>query len=365
MPAIHQTGVFYAQHGVAAQTVGSFPKELRSKLLSNLEPRFVGLFAGSFLLFGIFVFSLSFIKPSETVSQKQILKIQERYASIVLNQPKPEPVVEEKGAQKGTEAGSKTGGEKGEGKVDRAKESIADKKSRQEGGKVSRAAARAAIGKQIASSGIFAAITAAGGSGGNGATGEDGAADLLGAAGNALGDLEGISIARGSFATAKSGDGSGTGGPGGAGLGPRGSRASGGDIERAAIGKTTGTQLASAGEVNITSAPPEVSGDAASSAERSMEAIQSVVNRAKGQIKRVYETWLKRDPELKGNIKVKFTILPSGVVSNATIINSTMNNPEFEQNIIRYIQRWQFQPIAGGGGGPVEVIFPFAFEGQE
>jgi hypothetical protein len=66
-----------------------FPNDLRSKPLSKLEPRFTLLFIGSFILFGGLVFALSLRKLPETVSDKQILKIQERYASIVLNQPKP------------------------------------------------------------------------------------------------------------------------------------------------------------------------------------------------------------------------------------------------------------------------------------
>jgi TonB family protein len=332
--------------------------------LSNLEPRFVLLFGGTFLLVGGIVFGLSFLTPSEAVSQKQIQKIQERYASIVLDQPKPEPVAEEKGdGGEAKESAASKGGEKGEGKVDRSKESLADRKTRAAASSSARAARREAIGKQIAASGIFAAITSAGGSGGYG--GGDGAADLLGAAGNAVGDLSGISVGNGAFVSAGSaGDGTGGDGSGsGAGYGSRGSRAGGADIQKAAIGRTSGSQLASAGEVSITTeAPPEVSGDAASSEERSMVAIQAIVNREKMRLVRVYENWLKRDPELKGTIKVKFTILPSGQVSNVTIVKSTMNNAEFEQNVIRYIQRWQFPPITGGGGGAAEVVVPFVFE---
>jgi TonB family protein len=360
--SVNQTGIFYAQHAVDAAAIKAFPRELRSRLLSNIEPRFMLLFGGTFLLVGGIVFVLSFIKPSETISQKQIQKIQERYASIVLDQPKPAPKAEENGGNAAQEAAASKGGEKG-GKVDRSKESLADRKARGAASSFARAARREAIGKQIAASGIFAAITAAGGSGGG--YGGEGAADLLGAAGKAVGDLSGISVGNGAFVSAGSaGDGTGGSGSGGAaGYGPRGGRAGGADIQKAAIGKTSGAQLASAGEVSITTeAPPEVSGDAASSEERSMVAIQSIVNREKMRLVRVYENWLKRDPELKGTIKVKFTILPSGQVSNVSIVKSTMNNAEFEQNVVRYIQRWQFPPISGGGGGAAEVVVPFVFE---
>jgi TonB family protein len=79
-------------------------------------------------------------------------------------------------------------------------------------------------------------------------------------------------------------------------------------------------------------------------------------------LKHVFENWLKRDPALHGQLKIKFTILPSGEVSNVSIVSSTMNNSEFDENIVRYIKRWAFPPVEGGG--PVEVTFPFVFEGQ-
>jgi TonB family protein len=54
--------------------------------------------------------------------------------------------------------------------------------------------------------------------------------------------------------------------------------------------------------------------------------------------------------------------MPSGEVTNVSIISSSTKNSEFDENIIRYIKRWAFDPVEGGG--PVEVIVPIAFEGQ-
>ena len=76
----------------------------------------------------------------------------------------------------------------------------------------------------------------------------------------------------------------------------------------------------------------------------------------------MYETWLKRNPKLGGRIKIRFTIQPDGSVSNASIVQSSLGNSRFEQNVLRYVRRWDF------GSCPIdsalEVDLPFAFEGS-
>jgi TonB family protein len=86
------------------------------------------------------------------------------------------------------------------------------------------------------------------------------------------------------------------------------------------------------------------------------------VTRETQRLKRVYEDWLKRDPQLSGNLTVKFTILPTGAVSNVSIVKSSTNNGDFDDAILRYIKRWQFPAVEGAG--PVEVVYPFVFEGN-
>ena len=122
-------------------------------------------------------------------------------------------------------------------------------------------------------------------------------------------------------------------------------------------------QLASRGKVNVSSQKPEISGDAASHSLRSHAAIQKVVDRQKRRLIKVFENWLKQDPDLGGQLTIKFTILPSGGVSNVTIVKTTTNNASFDNSIIRYIMRWKFPPVQGGS--PVEVVYPFVFEGSE
>jgi len=351
-----KTGIFQFQHTAVATAPSYFPRELRSRTLSRIEPRFTLIFIVSLLFFGGIVFVLSFRKVTETVSEKQILKIQERYASIVLNQPKPKAVEEKKKVEvKTTAAKEEAAAEKKEEvKVDREKESYAEKQERKAESRVERQAVREKVKQQVSSSGIFAAITAVGsGASGAGAGPSSSVNDLLGAASESVSDLGNVKVSKGTFAT-KNVDVAEV-------KARRGSVTSGVDIARESVGKASGAKIASGGSVNITSAPPEVTGEAASLASRSQSSIKRQIDLEANRLKRVYETWLKRDPSLAGQLKIKFTILPSGEVVNVSIINSTTNNAEFDETIMRYVKRWTFQAI--DGSGQVEVVYPFVFEG--
>jgi TonB family protein len=343
--------------------IPAFPKEFRRGPFSRLERRFLIIFGGLVFLFYTTVGLLSaFVKVDSKQDEKQILKIQERYAELVMNQPKPKEEVKKEdksttGPAIETKEEVKEEDTKEEVKVDRAKESFTEKEQRKDATSETRRQVREQVSKQIQSSGIFAAITATGGSGSGGGSTVASAADLLGTAtDDGLGDLSNLNVTKGSFATRKADAGA-------AGVTERkGTRTTDVGIEKQSVGKAEVTQVSSAANVNITSAPPEISGESSTHADRSQGAIQRVVQREAQRLKRVYEDWLKRDPALSGRLTVKFTILASGAVSNVSVVKSTMNNQEFDETILRYIKRWQFPEVSGGT--PVEVVYPFVFEGQ-
>jgi TonB family protein len=347
-----ETNGLYIMQPALAAAGGKFPSELRGKLLNSIEPKFTMLFFGLLFVIGTTVLLLSLRKVPDTMSDKQILKIQERYASIVLNQPKPKPVeqkVEEQQVKKATE----TSAEKKEEKIDREKETFQEKQARKEEKKVERQAVREKVKQQVQSAGIFAAITAVGGGNGGGRASAS-VTDLLGAASDGLGDISTMKVGKGSFATrdaevaeVKA---------------RRGQITTGVDIAREDVGKAAVNRIASGGSVNITSAPPQISGESAKLASRSQSSIQRVIDTEVRRIKRMYENWLKRDPSLSGQLKIRFTILPSGEVANVSIISSTMNSSEFDSNVLRYVERWMFPNDSSAG--PVEVEFPFVFEAQ-
>lgn len=344
----NQTGVFFLGSN---QKQVQFPAEFKKRFFSRLEPGFVIIL----LCCGALIFSiiglLSLKEPSTAVSEKEITRIQERYARLVLNQPKPkvtQGVEKTKTAERKVEEVKQE--EKKEEKVDRQKETFADKQKRRESGSEQRRQQREKVAEQIKSVGLFAAITSSGSGGGSLTS----ASDLLSSAGAQVEDLGSINITKGAFAAKKSGSTEE--------LKKRESHTTGVEIEKEKIGSVAVSQVASAASVNITSQAPEVTGESSSHADRSQAAIQRVVKRETQRLKRVYEGWLKRDPALQGRLSIKFVILPSGSVTNVSIVVTTTNNPEFDETIVRYISRWQFPPVEGSS--PVEVVYPFVFESQ-
>jgi len=95
-----------------------------------------------------------------------------------------------------------------------------------------------------------------------------------------------------------------------------------------------------------------------STGEREQDEIRAVVLDHIGGIKYLYNKALKKRPGLKGKITVTFTIAASGKVIKVKIVNSTINDPELEKEIIRKIKLWIFRII---DKGEVTVIYPFIF----
>ena len=347
-----QTGLFFM--GVDSQgTIKEFPAKYNSKFTQQIDLVFLIILGICSLLFIGTFFTLS-LRPLPEVSEEEILKIQERYAQLVLNQPKEEvkeainkietPVKTQKKEEVIEE-------KKEEEKIDRKNESVVEKKQRKEDTRVEREKKREEIKKRVQASGIFAAITAAGS---GVSTSTSAVTDLLGTAAEEIGDIGEIDISKGSFAAKNVSEDEI--------LKRRGEKTSGVGIEKESVGKVKETQIASSGNVNIAAEPAEIKGESASSSSRSQAAINRVVKRQQSRLKKVYEAMLKRDPKLSGKLMIKFTILTDGSVTNVSIVSSTTNNSTFDNRILSYIKRWKFPPISGGG--PVEVTFPFAFTGS-
>ncbi len=349
----NQTGIFYAGAGSGGSTVDKFPRQFGRSPFMGFDKRFAIIFGSCALVLLSVVGILSQRPVTQEVTEKEIQKIQERYARLVLNQPKPE-VEEVEETTSGPEKIEQVQEEKPaeEEKVDREKETYVQREKRREATREERQKQRDEVAKEVRSTGIFAAITAAGGSGGSGSS----VTDLLGAT-EGVGDLSDIDVDKGTFATSKTVDPKEL-------SKPRGSRRSGVGIERKQLSKASGKQIAAAGEVNLTTKPPEMkdeSGGAAVSTSRTC--IQRVVNRQSSRLKRVFENWLKRDPNLGGLLEVKFVILPTGDVSNVAVHRSTTNNSSFDQNILRYIKRWSFSRCTVAES--IEIVYPFMFEGSK
>jgi len=104
--------------------------------------------------------------------------------------------------------------------------------------------------------------------------------------------------------------------------------------------------------------PSKVSGSKEALGQRSEQSIWSVVSSRQGRIKYLYEKYLKRNPNLRGKITIEFTIAANGFVSEARILESTINHPELEQELLALVRRLKFDPIPSGN---LTTIFPFVF----
>ncbi len=77
------------------------------------------------------------------------------------------------------------------------------------------------------------------------------------------------------------------------------------------------------------------------------------------QFKFCYSRQLDREPNLWGKVTVNFTISGDGRVNEALVLNSSLNNTNVEECVLRVIRRIIFpQPK---GGGEVIVTYPFLF----
>jgi len=323
-------GIAFSPAGGTVPGGSYFPKEFRQGFFGRFDRGFGLLVLICMAVIFISIGILSLRKPADTVSDKEIMKIQERYARLVLNQPEPaiEPKtaeIKEQITEKKPEV-KKEEEKKEEVKVDRETETFVEKKKRQESGMEQRRQAREQAARRIQTAGIFAAITASG----SGGEGFSSTSDLLGKSGLGVTDLGGLSLSKGTFAT-KGVDAAEV-------IARRESRgtASEVNIQREEVGRAAVTRVASNVAVKITTAPPEVTGESAALQQRSQSAIQNIVSRESLRLKRLYEEWLKRDPTLGGRLTVKFVILSSGTVANVVVVKSTTGNNEFDDMVLRY-----------------------------
>lgn len=104
--------------------------------------------------------------------------------------------------------------------------------------------------------------------------------------------------------------------------------------------------------------PSKMSGSKEALGQRSEQSIWNVVSSRQGRIQYLYEKYLKTNPNLRGKITIEFTIAANGFVSEARMIESTINHPELEQELLALVRRLKFDPIPSGN---VTTVFPFVF----
>jgi len=114
------------------------------------------------------------------------------------------------------------------------------------------------------------------------------------------------------------------------------------------------------GDIKITR-PSSLEGAAASSANRDYNTINQVAKQFLPSIKGLYNKYLKNDPSLQGKVTVRFEIKADGTIGEINIIYSDIPIPEFQDDLLRRIKRWQFPPIKEDEGS-LFVTYPIIFE---
>jgi TonB family protein len=76
------------------------------------------------------------------------------------------------------------------------------------------------------------------------------------------------------------------------------------------------------------------------------------------ELEGVYTDAIRRNPDLRGRILVRFRIDSSGKVRNAEPVEKSFRDTAFVTSVLEKIRGWTFEPT---GGREVEVLYPFVF----
>ncbi len=91
------------------------------------------------------------------------------------------------------------------------------------------------------------------------------------------------------------------------------------------------------------------------------ELIRRIVRAHINEVRHCYNQGLAKDPNLKGRLVLDFTIDPTGAVGEATVVESTLTDPDVGTCVAKTMLRWKF-PASPPGAGPVKIRYPFVLE---
>jgi hypothetical protein len=220
---------------VSAGMTISFPDELRFNIIQELDKKLL-LILG---IVGVIFLAVAVILSSMDVpelSQEDMIKMQERFAKLVLNKELSKEEKKEEMVQEKVGKTEKKKEEKKE-KIDRKEETVQEKRERKKATKEQRTKKIAAAREKVASMGIFAQLTSSSDFGGS-----SNVKDLIG--GSSTTGLDNIDLSSGSFVTKKEEVG-GT-------RERRGTKATAGSIEKVAVKKATSQKMTTVGTVKET-----------------------------------------------------------------------------------------------------------------
>lgn len=104
--------------------------------------------------------------------------------------------------------------------------------------------------------------------------------------------------------------------------------------------------------------PQTVRGNEQARGQRSAESVMEIVNSQKGHIMYTFNKYLRQNPDLRGKISLDITIAADGNVTQITVVESTIQNQNFIQDISNILRWLKFPAIPQG---IVTVNLPFVF----
>ncbi|MFQ5863703.1 MAG: AgmX/PglI C-terminal domain-containing protein [bacterium] len=353
-----------------------FPREFRKSFSDRIDQRFITFLIASILAHIMLVSYFLLNPPSMESRISKLAKIQQRLAKMLVEREAPKealftkfdfskerPVEEAEEADK--EKSSET--ELAEGAAPKGKATKTTKRSQLRSARRGRAGGKGTgrsqkeIAAAIGSKGILALLTSTS----SVASGEE-VEDILFRSGNseqdldkALSNLSGIKTG-GMPSRSKGGSGDG-------GDGVKGERAQeGGGIDQlvSGLGTTKSRSFERSGELVVVSDSPLIEGNGEKGIlGRNQDDIQAVVLKHKNAIQYCYERALKRNPNLKGKLVVRFTITPQGAVKKLTIVSSTISSRKVERCVMNRIRRWNdFGSIDPSyGDTTIRQVFAFGY----
>ncbi len=322
----------------------AFPKEFEKNLLDGFDRRYYLILLLSFL----FIYGNVIIFANKEYSQEAINNaVKKNYLKkfydtefIVDTQPEEETDSMSGGEEEVQEEKVDERAKKAEGKrTEAAGTSAADRRAARKAAASQRSAQRAAMEQSVAGTGILAELSAGGGEGSGSAVydvlGDQGAGGV-GNLDQVLGGVSGLQSASSGSRRSVLGARSTGGGAGAAGID---------DLIEGGAGQSGSVSIKRRGKFSIKIDKGSVSGKGSKSANRSADAIGSVVNKHADAIENCYKKEARINPNLKGSISMQFTILPNGKVSNVRVINSTLRNKKVESCVQRRVRSWRFSTI--------------------
>jgi TonB family protein len=83
-----------------------------------------------------------------------------------------------------------------------------------------------------------------------------------------------------------------------------------------------------------------------------------VVRQRTPGLRHVYNKYLKKKPGFQGKVTLKFTIAPGGEIISMSLVSSTTDYSEFDNEIKKSVGRWTFSKVKSGN---TTVTIPFTF----